>query len=153
AGADAFLPDRLRCELGVLHNERRFARDAYAASVLAHSRKELRVIAARRDTKRDPLQPSRLLFACPDDVLIRRAQRLFGDNKTPTAARRMLLAPNVPILKKSLFEVPQPEISGEMLERISVTRFKTYLACPYRYYLRHVRKLETVDDQARELDG
>ena len=34
AGADAFLPDRLRRELGLLHNERRYARDAYAACVL-----------------------------------------------------------------------------------------------------------------------
>jgi ATP-dependent helicase/DNAse subunit B len=42
--------------------------------------------------------------------------------------------------------------SGE-IESISVTRFKSYLACPYRYYLRHVQKLEAVDDAARELDG
>ncbi|MCI0361101.1 MAG: hypothetical protein L0211_21690, partial [Planctomycetaceae bacterium] len=39
--SDGFLPNRLRCELGLLSNDRRYARDAYAASVLAHSRAEL----------------------------------------------------------------------------------------------------------------
>src|SRR5262249_39123545 len=61
--ADAFLPDRLRRELGLLHNERRYARDAYAASVLCHTRRELRLIFARQNTNEDPMQPSRLVFA------------------------------------------------------------------------------------------
>ena len=34
-----------------------------------------------------------------------------------------------------------------------MTRFRDYLACPYRYYLRHECELEAVDDAARELDG
>ena len=41
ASADAFLPDRLRRELGLLHNDRRYARDAYATSVLCRGREEL----------------------------------------------------------------------------------------------------------------
>ena len=34
-----------------------------------------------------------------------------------------------------------------------VTEFKDYLGCPYRYYLRHVLRLESVADGADELDG
>jgi RecB family exonuclease len=34
-----------------------------------------------------------------------------------------------------------------------VTEFKDYLACPYRYYLRHVLGLESLADSAGELDG
>jgi ATP-dependent helicase/nuclease subunit B len=152
-GADAFLPDRLRQELGLLHNERRYARDAYAASVLCRPSQELRVLLARRDTQKDPLQPSRLVFACPDDALIGRARRFFGAAKPLAAPRRLLLAPDGPIPDKSLFAVPPPAPLGEKPQHISVTRFKVYLACPYRYYLRQVRKLEAVDDAARELDG
>jgi ATP-dependent helicase/nuclease subunit B len=152
-GADAFLPDRLRRELGLLHNERRYARDAYATSVLCQSREKLRVLFARRDADNNPLQPSRLVFACQDDALINRARQFFGGQKTPATPRRLLLAANVPIGEKSRFEVPIPVVPQQKLERISVTRFKDYLACPYRYYLRHVCKLEAVDDAAGELDG
>jgi len=153
AGADAFLPDRLRRELGLLHNERRYARDAYATSVLCQSREELRLVFARRDVEKNPLQPSRLLFACNDAALIRRARRYFAGNKGPAAPRRLLLANNGPIPEKSPFRPPAPVTTEAKLERISVTRFKSYLACPYRDYLRHVRKLEVVNDAARELDG
>ena len=34
---------------------------------------------------------------------------------------------------------------------MSVTSFRDYLACPYRYYLRHILKLKPIDDSAREL--
>ena len=34
---------------------------------------------------------------------------------------------------------------------ISVTAFRSYLACPYRFYLRHVLKLDSMDDAAEEL--
>jgi ATP-dependent helicase/DNAse subunit B len=36
---------------------------------------------------------------------------------------------------------------------LSVTRFRDYLACPYRFYLRHVLKLAAIEDDAAELDG
>ncbi|HYV37192.1 MAG TPA: PD-(D/E)XK nuclease family protein [Gemmataceae bacterium] len=152
-GADLFLPDRLRRELGLLHNERRYARDAYATSVLCKSRKQLRVLVARRDTENDPLQPSRLLFACEDETLIRRARRFFAEHKTTTAPRRLLLAAGNNIPATSRFVVPPVVQPTDKLQAISVTRFRSYIACPYRYYLRHVRKLEVVDDEARELDG
>lgn len=152
-GADAFLPDRLRRELNVLHNERRYARDAYATCVLCHSRPELRVIFARRDTRDEPMQPSRLLFACPDDQLVARAQRFFADAKTPLSPRRLLLGGDGKVRDKSLFKVPEAAPPKDKLARIPVTHFKAYLACPYRYYLRHVCKLEAIDDAARELGG
>jgi RecB family exonuclease len=33
-----------------------------------------------------------------------------------------------------------------------VTEFRDYLACPYRYYLRHYLQLQTVETTAEELD-
>lgn len=150
-GADAFLPDRLRRELDLLHNERRYARDAYAAKALAHSRKELRVIFARRDTNKDPLQPSRLLFACSEDKLVARARRFFGKDTSAAAPRRLLLAKGT-IPAESRFKIPPVE-RKKRPQRIPVTHFKAYLACPYRYYLSHVLNLEAIDDAARELDG
>jgi len=152
-GADPFLPDRLRRELGLLHNERRYARDAFAMSVLCQSRQELAVLFARRDTKKDPVQPSRLIFACSDDSLIHRAQQFFGEQETAGSPRRLLLAPGGTMPETSRFDVPRPVPSARRRQRVSVTEFKDYLTCPYRYYLRHVLKLQAVDDAARELDG
>jgi hypothetical protein len=153
AGADAFLPDRLRRQLGLLHNERRYARDAYATSVLCHSRKELRLLIARRDTAKDPLEPSRLIFACADEKLIGRAKRFFGAQKAEVCSRRPVLAWGGPIPERSSFEVPRPAPLGARPQHFSVTEFKEYLACPYRYYLHRICKLVAIDDAARELDG
>jgi hypothetical protein len=152
--ADPFLPDGLRRELRLLHNERRYARDAYATSVLCCSREELRVLIARRRAQDEPLHPSRLVFACVEAVMVQRARRLFGARASSASPRRLLLAPEGrPIPDKSLFAVPRPVPPGAKPLRIAVSEFKAYLACPYRYYLRHVRKLAAVDDAARELDG
>jgi hypothetical protein len=152
-GADAFLPDRLRRELGLVHNDRRYARDAYATSVICQSGKELRILCARRDADNNPLQPSRLAFACDNDTLIRRARAFFKEQKAPMARCRSPWAALAMVPEKSQFYLPAPVKPKEKLQRIRVTSFKAYLACPYRYYLRHVEKLRAVDDSARELDG
>ena len=93
--ADSFLPNRLRRELGLLDNDRRYARDAYATSVLAHSRAELRLIVGHRDTDGNPLVPSRLLFAAEEDCVVQRARDYFGD-LPPSPPRRNLLADKPP---------------------------------------------------------
>src|SRR5205085_4280494 len=38
-------------------------------------------------------------------------------------------------------------------EALRVTEFRDYLACPYRYYLRHRLGLEELTDEACELDA
>jgi hypothetical protein len=151
--ADAFLPDCLRQELGLQHNERRYARDAYVTTVLCQSRPELRLVFARRDTNQDPRQPSRLIFACSDETMIERAQRYFAEQTHPSGPRRMLLLPREQIRPKSLFAVPEAAKRGGRIEAIPVTHFKAFLACSYRYYLGHVCDLTAITDSARELDG
>ena len=37
--------------------------------------------------------------------------------------------------------------------KLRVTAFRDYLACPYRFYLRHVEQLQTISDSLDELDG
>lgn len=148
---DSFLPDGLRRELRIEHNDRRYARDAYALSVLIHSRAEWRLFVPRRDGKGDPLQPSRLLFACPDETMIARARKFFQE-RPPCAPLPALLGASEP-LPQSLFVVPQPEPLAKKPTHFRVTRFKDYLASPYRYYLKHVKKLQAVDDSLREMDG
>ncbi len=154
---DAFLPDAMRRELGLQNYHRRYARDAYALHVLANSRHELKLIAARRDTNHDPLAPSRLLFTGNPDVVAQRALHWFSP-PLPTSPRPNLLARGK-IPAQSNLPIPQPlpqdwgNRVNEILEKITVTQFKAYLACPYRFYLGHVLRLQPHGDQAAELDA
>ena len=154
SGTEMFLPNRLRQQLGVLDNDRRYARDAYATSVLVHSRPALAVVVARRDTDDNPLAPSRLLFATDEKTVARRALKLFGDQSASRPRRSLLAHGRQPLAKSDLPVVPpRPAAAGEPpLDSISVTAFKSYLACPYRYYLRHVLRLEPMADSLTELD-
>ncbi|QDU29984.1 ATP-dependent helicase/deoxyribonuclease subunit B [Anatilimnocola aggregata] len=149
---DAFLPDALRRELGLLHDDRRYARDAYSLQVLAHSRPDFKLITARFDTKRDPLAPSRLLFTGPAEQIAQRALRWFSP-PPPALPRPNLLAPAGKIPLHSTLEVPRPDASSWELDEITVTQFRSYLACPYRFYLSHVLRLQSHSDQAAELDA
>jgi len=148
--ADLFLPDQLRRALGIEDNDRRYGRDAYALSVLAASREQLHLIAGRSGPQRDPLAPSRLLFACDEETVARRAKRFFSEKEEPRPVDSGAGYPNRGV---SSFEVPRPQPLAEPVDSMSVTEFKSYLACPYRYYLRHRLRLAALDDSAGELDG
>ena len=54
---------------------------------------------------------------------------------------------------KPAFPIPLPTPLAQPITELRVTAFRDYLACPYRFYLRHVLKLQTIGDLAEELDG
>ena len=149
--ADAFLPNRLRQHLGLLDNDRRLARDAYALSVLLASREKLKLLVAHRDTDGNPLTPSRLLFAADTDRVVERARAFFRELPAAPPRRNLLAAGGTRLI--SALEPPRPPAGIPPLTGLSVTQFRDYIACPYRFYLRHVLKLEALGDWADELDG
>ena len=150
--ADLFLPNKLRRALGLEDNDRRYARDAYALSLLAASRPQLRVIAGRRTPDSDPLSPSRLFFATDEETIARRSAAFFDAEESPAATATLLSAVSA-VREESDFRVPAPRPLTEPVQSMRVTEFRDYLACPYRYYLRHRLQLESLDDAAVELDG
>ncbi len=151
-GGDLFLPNALRQRLGLDDNDRRLARDKYALGLLAASRERLHLIAGRRSPENDPLVPSRLLFACADGELARRTLRLFS---APGQASPRILLPGSlqPGRGRSNLPIPMPDSPLEAEPIFRVTEFRDYLACPYRYYLRHRLKLKALADSASELDA
>ena len=147
--ADLFLPNSLRRRIGLLDNHRRYARDAYALSVLAASRESLTLIASRYDSEGNPLSPSRLLFTTDDDDLLAdRAVRFFDPEPKRQEAPQLGDAP-----AHTLLTIPEPPENTKPVRGMSVTAFRDYLRCPYRFYLRHVLKLRNLDDQADELNA
>ena len=141
----AFLPDRLRQGLGLTSNERRTARDTYLLQVLLVSRppNTVRLFLERVSSRNDVRKPSRLLFLCDEVTLTTRAKRLFRDSANTASGHHRSL----PEAWRLAF--PRPP---EPPERLSVTAFKSYLECPFTFYLRHVLKMETCNDRAAELD-
>lgn len=79
--SDLFLPDRLRTELGLDDDAHRYARDAYALSVLTRTRQQLRLVFFRSDSEGNLRLPSRLLFAAQDEVRVNRCLRFFGESE------------------------------------------------------------------------
>ena len=150
--ADPFLPNALRQRLGLLDNARRYARDAYALSVLLATRQQLDLVVGRRSGQGDPMTPSRLLFATGAEEIAARAIRFFAPKDDSPARRAVCSDPRLDGDAMN-FGIPKAVPPAEPIDRMRVTAFRDYLACPYRFYLRHVLKLESLGDAVEELGG
>lgn len=149
--SDVFLPDSLRSALALRDDAGRLARDAYLMRSFVASREgagRACFIAGKCSEAGDPLRPSRLLFRCGDDELAARAERLFGPARDEK--------PNVPasVSFKLDARVPaEPSAEARVPSRLSVTAFRDYLACPFRFYLGHVLDMQEMDDRKPEPDA
>lgn len=153
--SDAFFPDGLRNALGLETIDRRMARDAHAIVAMQKSRStagSIFWIVGRTNTKGDPLTPSPLLMRCADaDQLASRSGSLVVSMEREN--------PEIPPQFKrsdvgSGISFPNPKnVPHEKLTKVSVTALKDYLACPYRFWLQHVLKLEVAEEGGSELDA
>jgi len=150
--ADPFLPGGLRSRLRMSDNERRLARDIYATQLILATRQRSRFIVGRRAADGSPTPPTRLLAAAEPADVARRLVRLLepqASNLRRSAAAEIASVWEHPVSKTRL---PVPILDrGQAVRSMSVTSFASYLACPYRFYLRHVLQLKPLDDAAREL--
>jgi hypothetical protein len=143
--AGMFLPDRFRHYLEINDNQRRFARDSYALSLLQESGRDMTYICRKRDKNGDPIQPSRLAVQLDGEDLARRVLA-FWKTGTPLPPPARGDGP------ETLFQVPKPS-GAPPLEKMRVTAFGDYINCRYRFYLHHILGLESVDDTSSELDS
>ena len=144
---DAFLPDSIRVRAGLAGNRDLLARDLFLARTLLESRppEGVRFLHSRRAANQEPQLPSRILLACPADELPGRVGLIFG---RPALRGEISSAPAAPVLP-----LAPPACKSEQIPRtLSVTAFKAYLACPFRFYLAHVLRMRPEDDGAREID-
>jgi ATP-dependent helicase/nuclease subunit B len=149
--SDMFLPDSLRHRLDLRNDDGRLARDAYVMTLIIETRRttgKALFIVGKTSSAGDPLKPSRLLFRCPQSELTKRAQTLFApiEEHEPHHASTVsfTLDPLAPLQGR-------PPASG--VEKLSVTAFRSYLACPFRFYLGNVLNMRALDDSKRELDA
>ncbi len=153
--SDAYFPDGLRKALGLETINRRMARDAHAIVAMQKSRSHsgsTTWIVGRKNTAGDPLTPSPLLMRCSDgDQLAKRSGSLVvsmekENPEIPPQFKHRTVGKGIPF--------PNPkDIKHERMTRVSVTAFKDYLACPYRFWLKHVMKLNLAEEGSSELDA
>jgi ATP-dependent helicase/nuclease subunit B len=141
---DTFLPETLREVLGLRTNAQRFARDAYLLEALcrrrANEKGRIDLLIPRTAADNTPLRPSRLLFLGSSEKLLSRTRKLFREIET----NRNHIAHNRPWRLS-----PPPGI--ELPTSISVSALKSYLECPFRFFLRNILKMRTLDVETREL--
>lgn len=145
----AYLPDSARVELGIRNNDSRLARDIYQLKCLIESRRtsggRVDLIFGRVGAGDDPLRPSRLLFYCPDDELPERVRQSF---ETPTPDSQPM-----PWEFSWQLQPPAPSDDLRIFERLSVTAFRSYLACPFRFFLNNGLRMESVETGKSEMDA
>jgi RecB family exonuclease len=140
---DSYLPNQLRKSLGIVDNEKRLARDLYATELLLRSRKQVAFVTGRRSQAGEPQLPSRIVFHCDEDQIVPRVKR------TVAGGGRSEVTETANVGKAA--ELPRRDHSEEV-KSISVTAFKLFLDSPYQFYLEKVLKLQSLNDQAHELD-
>ncbi|HUP23573.1 MAG TPA: hypothetical protein VNB06_11615, partial [Thermoanaerobaculia bacterium] len=143
---DTFLPNSLRARLGLIDDRRRLSRDLHLLEVALASREQVVLATRRREADGQPSRPSRLLLRRHGAALGERIDLLL---RSPPAAAPHDLWPRV---ATSGFQVPRPQ-PAEVLRALPVTAFDDYLACPYRFYLTRVLRLEVARERPHELDG
>lgn len=149
--SDVFLPDTLRKQLGLRCDADRLARDAYLMRDLIESHSDdgrVCFLVSKTGATRDPLKPSRLLFRCGEAELPQRARQLFGDPQDKQAGYP-------PTISFRLRPTPPADVPANKVDpdRLSVTKFKEYLQCPFRFYLKNILGMKALDDEKVEMDA
>lgn len=145
----ALLPEGVRRSVGLTDDAHRLARDGYALTSMLAWRIGTKLIVGKRSMAGDPLLPSRLLLQTDDDTLVQRVTEFVDEQEESVPTTPMLLTSG----KCDRFLMPMPVLPQQPIVSLPVTAFRDYLACPYRFYLKHVLKLDTLDDQAIEVSA
>jgi ATP-dependent helicase/nuclease subunit B len=125
---DPWLGEAARALLGLRGNVGRAARDAFLYQAMLEARRSggrVDVLCAKTGPGGESLQPSRLLLAAERDDLPHRVKFLFQGVEPPEAGMRWHA------------DWKWKPRAVEISKRLSVTSFSAWLACPFRFYLKH----------------
>lgn len=141
---DPWLGESGRTLLGLPSDKQRAARDAFLFQSLVHSRMEsggrVDLLCTRTNEKGEPQLPSRLLLAARPEQTAARIEKLFCELEPADAKLRWETE------DASRWRVP----AAEAPEVLSATSFGDYLACPFRYYLKHVHRMRSIEPERIE---
>ncbi len=132
-GGEPWLSEASREKLGLITDADRAARDAFLYQAMVEARRDggrVDVICGKSGCGGESLLPSRLLLAANREELPDRVRRLFEAVDPPEAG-----------LRWHADWQWTPRVAEPPL-RLNVTSLGDYLTCPFRYYLKHVVKMQ-----------
>ncbi len=138
---DPWLGDSAGSQLGLIGNADRAARDAFLYHTMLEARRDggrVDIFCSKSGSGGEALLPSRLLLAAHREELPHRVKFLFQEVEPPEAGMRWHADWKW-----------QPH-ALEKLEKLSVTSFSNWLACPFRFYLKHVLRMQTPEPERVE---
>jgi ATP-dependent helicase/nuclease subunit B len=133
---DPFLGGTACAMLGLTRDADRAARDAFLYQAMLEARRDggrVDVFCAKSAAGGEALLPSRLLLAAERDELPARVAFLFRGVEPPEAGMRWHADWK---WRPRAVEVPAS---------LGVTSFSTWLACPFRFYLKHALRMQTTE--------
>jgi ATP-dependent helicase/nuclease subunit B len=133
---DPFLGEAACGMLGLTRDADRTARDAFLYQAMLEARRDggrVDVFCAKSGAGGESLLPSRLLLAAERDELPERVALLFRGVEPPEAGMRWHADWK---WRPRAVEVPSS---------LSVTSFSTWLACPFRFYLKHALRMQSTE--------
>ncbi len=136
SGGEPWLSEASRAMLGLIQDADRAARDAFLYQSMLECRRvggRVDVICGKSGTGGEPLLPSRLLLASTREELPARVKSLFKDIEPPDAGLRWHADWQ---WTPAILDPPQS---------LGVTSLRDYLACPFRYYLKNVVKMQGME--------
>jgi ATP-dependent helicase/nuclease subunit B len=143
ASTDAWLPEGTRRLLGLSHDAARHARDAFLLTAMIEARRDggrVDLLLAKTSSDGDVLLPSRLLLAAAEGELPARVKQLFREIEPPDSSLAWTL--------DEVWKWQPPVVDKE--PRVGVTAFSDYLACPFRFYLKHISGMSAPEPERVE---
>ena len=166
-----FLPNSLRNKLGIQDNSRRLNRDRYYLRSIIQSAEKVLVTMGKYSSKQDPLLPSRLLLDVSGKnqaKIIEKFYNVFNvghalDRRMPGSSVSTTAQPKPP--NSEQYNIVPDRHAGSVsnslpddenifldskVKKLGVTRFKDFLECPYRFYLKY-KKIIPCKDLTKEM--
>lgn len=146
---DIFLPDSARKKIGLPCNDSRFARDMYILQTVMHSQQQgaqLNFVVMKTNHKGEYLKPSRLLLQTQNQKDFHERLNYLFRYDSIAFERNKIEQSEYPVK----YIVPTRPLKNNSLR---VTDFKSYLECPFRFYLKRILGYEEeIDDTKTDID-
>jgi ATP-dependent helicase/nuclease subunit B len=143
-GGEPWLSENIRRALKLTAETDRHARDAYLLHAMLMMRRKhgsAHLICGKNGPGGETLLPSRLLLRVPRAELVPTVENLFREIEPPEA--------DLIWTRDWTWQPPAVDLPN----RISVTALRDYLACPFRFYLKHLVRMGVPEPDRREMNA